>query len=154
MNRCPWRRAAASPTVRSMGRGTIVRFVMACCFASGCGGGPTAERVNTPDGRPGYLVRCRDPGDCMRVAGRVCAAGYRQLDRASTTEGKAFATKDVAWASVETTGVLMFECRAVRDPGNVCGGDPARWKDCKRQGGVCRPDAEGTIRCVNPEAAR
>jgi len=45
---------------------------------SGCG---STRQVMAPDGRPAYLIKCRDSANCFKRAQKVCPKGYRVMDQ-------------------------------------------------------------------------
>lgn len=123
--------------------------------AASCGRGPEVRQVTTPSGRPGFALACKRAIDCMDLAGKACPGGYVTVDRASETEGRAFATANqgsaVGWAKVESTGTMLIECRD--DPWANCNADRERWDRCVAAGGRCTEQRDGSASCVRKEKA-
>lgn len=71
----------------SVAAASVIAFIVlpAC-------GGATSKPVNAPSGAQGYVIQCKDAGDCYEEAGSLCPRGYRVLDAGSRREVNALAT--------------------------------------------------------------
>jgi hypothetical protein len=89
-------------------------LILALLVCVSCGSAKV-QKVTTPDGRQGFVVSCRDPADCMVLAGKKCPHGYDPIDRAESYERSGFvvANESGAYGSEKagTRQVMMIVCR-------------------------------------------
>ena len=110
--------------------GVGAALALAACYR------PSAREVVAPDGQAAFVVECRQPADCMELAGEKCPGGYFAMDQDQSTESGAVysAGGGTGFGSAysRTTRAVMIRCRAEKPK-------PAEPKTPERCGYTCAP---------------
>lgn len=97
----------------------------------------SATPTHTPDGREGYIVECREIGDCWALAGIKCPAGYRLVDADHAVDGaSAYVNSHVAITRMHGHYDLLIECR---EPNDQWWRDPIKVDPSNHNDGVQDP---------------